>query len=227
MNPAFYSKMILGVLVAIALSMSACAKKDGGAVRVAGRGIRGGTAQGNVSQTNTPGTTAAACSNSSMAWGKIFDPYASAQFESQVKGFVSATLDPQSLGSISGNISDKTGIDFSGSFQFDAQGNLIPASSSVLIKIFDSFVGQVYEGQTIVPYVVEFTAASEGVINRTTRQFTVKFRDAYGEIVFQGQYNNQNVEGTVTYRNTAAVTGYQASSGTLGSFRAYTCALIK
>jgi len=219
MSQAFFKKTILGALVAIALSMSACAKKDGSAVRVAGRGTGTGVTQSNVA-TST-------CANASMAWGKIFDANASPQFESQVKGFVSATLDPQSLGSISGNINDKTGIDFTGAFQFDAQGKLVPGSSSVLIKIFDSFVGQVYEGQTIVPYVVEFTSASEGMINRTTRQFTVKFKDTYGEIVFQGQYNSQNVEGIVTYRNSTAVSGYQASQGTLGSFRAYTCALIK
>lgn len=219
MGQAFFNKMILGVLVALALSMSACGKKDSSAVRMAGRGTSVGVSQGNVI---TP-----ACSSTSMAWGKIFDENSSPQFESQVKSFVSATLDPQSLGAISGNINDKTGIDFTGAFVFDSQGKLVLESSRVLIKIFDSLVGQVSEGQAIVPYEVEFTAASEGSIDRTTRQFNVKFRDAYGEILFQGTYNNQDVYGVVTYRNSTAVSGYQASQGTLGSFRAHTCALIK
>ncbi|WP_413613416.1 hypothetical protein [Bdellovibrio sp. HCB-110] len=220
MTKSFFNKSMMGVLVVLALSLSACAKKDSSAVRVAGRGASTGVTQGG---TTTPNT----CSNTNMSWGKIYDPSSSPQFEAQVKGFVSATLDPQSLGTISGNINDKTGIDFSGSFQFDAQGRLIPASSTVVIKIFDSFVGQVYNGQTVVPYVVEFSQASEGIIDRTTRQIQVKFKDSYGEIVFQGQYDNNTVQGTVHYQNYTAVSGYQPSGGTLGAFRAYTCALIK
>lgn len=218
MKKSFFKKSIVGVLAFAALSLSACGKKESSAVRVAGRGTNTGQAQ--VAVTNT-------CSNSSMAWGKIFDSYASSQFEAQVKNFVSATLDPQSLGSISGDINDKTGIDFSGSFQFDSQGRLVPGTSNVLIKIFDSFVGQVFNGQKIEPYVVEFTTATEGSIDRTTRQFEVKFKDSYGEIVFQGRYNDQTVEGTVRYANDTAVAGYSPASGALGSFRAYTCALIK
>lgn len=219
MYQSLFGKTLTGVFIAVLLTMSACAKKDNSAVRVAGRGTGTGVTQNN--------TTMNSCSNASMVWGKIFDTYGGNQFESQVKGFVSATLDPQSLGSISGDINAPTGIDFNGSFQFDAQGKLVPSSSSASIKIVDSFVGQVYEGQVIAPYVVEFTSAQEGTINRTTRQFTVKFKDNYGEIVFQGQYNNQTAEGTVTYTNYSAVSGYQPSSGALGSFRSYTCALIK
>lgn len=218
MNQSFFNKSVMGILVLMALSLSACGKKDdGSAVRVAGRG-------------NTVATNSVVpnnCGNTAMNWGKIYDPDASAQFENQVKSFVSATLDPQSLGTISGNINDKTGIDFRGTFQFDSQGKLVTTASSVTIKIFDSYVNQVYNGQTIQPYVVEFTAAAEGMINRTTRQFQVRFKDSYGEIVFQGQVNNSTVEGTVYYQNYTAVAGYQATSGTLGSFKAYTCSLIK
>lgn len=220
MKTSFFNKSMMGVLVALALSLSACGKKDSSAVRVAGRGTPTGVSQ-------SGGTTPNTCGNANMTWGKIYDPYASSAFESQVKGFVSATLDPQSLGTISGNINDKTGIDFSGSFQFDTAGKLIPASSTVVIKIFDSFVGQVYNGQTIVPYVVEFKQASEGMIDRNTRQIQVRFKDSYGEIIFQGQYDNTTVQGTVQYQNYTAVNGYQPAAGILGSFRAYTCALIK
>ncbi|WII70910.1 hypothetical protein QJS83_10600 [Bdellovibrio sp. 22V] len=218
MKNTFLTKSLMGVLVLAALSLSACAKKDGSTARYAGRGT--GVTQGGVQ-------TPSSCGNANMDWGKIFDPYASPQFESQVKGFVSATLDPQSLGTISGNINDRTGIDFKGSFQFDSAGRLVTGSSSIHIKIVDSYVGQVYNGQTVAPYIVEFNAASEGMINRTTRQFQVKFKDSYGEIILQGAYNNQEASGTVYYQNYTAVNGYQASSGTLGSFRAYACALIK
>lgn len=221
MNSTILKKSVTGVFLLFALSMSACAKKDGSSgVRIAGRGTGTGVTQNNVAANNT-------CTNANMTMGKIFDPMASPQFEQQVKGFVSATLDPQGLGSISGNINDKTGIDFTGTFKFDAQGNLVKESSSLLIKIFDSYVGQVYEGQTISAYVVEFVAGTEGNINRTTRQFTVKFKDTYGEITLQGRYDNQTVEGQVTYQNYVSAVGGQPAQGTLGTFRAYTCALIK
>ena len=220
MNKTFFTKTLMCVSVLASLMMTACAQSDSSAVRVAGRNTTTGTAQNNVALNST-------CSNASMNWGKIFDVNSSPQFEAQVKNFVSATLDPQSLGSISGNINDKTGIDFSGTFKFDGQGNLVPGSSSLLIKIFDSFVGQVHEGQTVTPYMIEFTAATEGRIDRNTRQFQIKFRDNYGDITFNGSYNNQIVEGTVAYKNATAVNGYQPTQGTLGNFRAYSCALIK
>lgn len=219
MATSFFNKTVVGALMIFSLSLVACGKKDGGAVRVAGRGA--------ATTGVAPVPTATTCSNANMNWGKIFDPNASPQFEAQVKGFVSATLDPQSMGSISGNINDKTGVDFSGSFQFDTQGRIVTQSSNLTIKIFDSYVGQVYNGQTIVPYEVKFSQAVEGQMDRTTRQIQVKFKDQFGEVVFQGRVVDSIVEGTVYYQNTTAVNGYQVASGTLGSFRAYSCALIK
>lgn len=220
MKNSFFTKSMIGILLLAALSLSGCAKNNSSDVRVAGRNpVPQGPAQTSQNQTN--------CSNPTMVWGKIFDPYASTQFEYQVKSFVSATLDPQALGTISGNIYDRTGIDFQGSFQFDAQGNLIPTSSTVLIKIVDSFVKDGYEGQTFQPYIVEFKAADSGIIDRNTRQFEVHFKDNYGDIVFQGMYNDQIAEGTVSFVNYTAVTGYEPASGTLGAFRSYTCGLIK
>jgi hypothetical protein len=220
MNKNLFNQIMLGGIILASLTMTACGQKDDSAVRTAGRTTGAGVTQNNVLLNST-------CANPSMNWGKIFDPVASSQFESQVKGFVSATLDPQNLGSISGNINDKTGIDFAGTFKFDAQGQLVPGSSSVVIKIFDSFVGQVYEGKTIEPYIIEFASATEGRLDRNTRQMSIKFKDNYGEIVFTGQYNASTVEGTVQFVNTTAVAGLQPARGTLGSFRAYTCALIK
>ncbi|MGZ3770127.1 MAG: hypothetical protein ACXVCP_17965 [Bdellovibrio sp.] len=215
----FFNKSVTGTLMLVALLSAGCAKNQSNDVRVAGR--NGIAAQGALNGVPTT------CTSDTQSWGKIFDPYASSQFEYQVKNFVSATLDPQSLGTISGNIYDSTGIDFQGSFKFDAQGNLVKESSTVLIKIVDSFVKQVFEGQVVQPYVVEFKAADYGMINRNTRQFEVRFRDSYGDIVFKGNYNDQLAEGTVTYANNTAVDGYSPASGTLGNFRAYTCSLIK
>lgn len=220
MTNSFFKNKMLGVLLLAVLSLSACAKKDGSAIRVAGRGA----ATGGVSQGGTTTAPNGSCNTSTA--GKIFDPYAASTFEQQVKSFVSATLDPQNLGSISGNIYDKTGIDLFATFRFDSTGNIVADSSNVTIKIFDSYAKQVYNGQVIEPYVVQFNAASEGMIDRNTRQFQVKFRDGYGEIIFQGSYDNSIAQGTVYYQNYTAVSGYSPASGTLGSFRLYSCSLI-
>lgn len=218
-------KIILALLVGATLGLSACAKKEGGAVRVAGR------QQGLTGPQVTPQGGTHQCTSAQTTTGKIFDAAGnSALFENQVKSFVSATMDPQQFGSISGVISDRTGVDMVGTFTFDSAGQLVTGQSAVLIKIFDSLVGQVYNGETIPPYTIQFSTAASGSIDRATKQFAVKFADSYGEIVFQGRFDNSSVngitEGTVSYTNYTAVSGFSPASGTLGSFRAYTCALI-
>lgn len=206
-------------LVALSFSMFACAKKNDSSVRLAR-----GSAVG-VSQNNTNGVST--CSNTSMDWGRIYDLNGAAQFEAQVKGFVSATLDPQSFGAISGDINASTGIDFKGSFKFDAQGALESTSSSVEIKIIDSYVNLIFDGEVVEPYVVQFTQAQSGRLDRATGKFTVTFQDSFGAIVFQGVVADQMAEGTVTYQNTKAVAGSTIASGNLGQFKSYACALIK
>lgn len=218
MKTSIFSKYTVAAALIAAVVMSGCAKKNTSSVRTAGRGVPEGAQQ---LMNNNNGTS---CTQSQM--GKIFDPNASPQFESQVKGFVSATLDPRNLGTISGDINAKTGIDFNGNFQFDPQGNLIPASSTVYIKIVDSYVYEKPNGQSPPPYVVEFSSATAGRIDRNTGQFEVIFEDNYGAIIFSGQYSPQMVQGTVSYQNHTAVQGYEKASGLLGSFRAYSC-LIK
>lgn len=224
MKKSFFDKSVLTVLASAALLMSACAKKDDSAVRTAERTAVTAAAQ----STNT----ANHCAEKSANWGKIFDPANNSnQFEEQVKGFVSATLDPINLGTISGDITAKTGVDFCGWFQFDSAGNLVSTSSAVIIKIVDSVAVQGINGQAVPPYNVIFSAGTSGTVNHTTRQIDVVFKDNYGEIRFQGQYGANGdmnlVEGSVYYTNTVAVSGYAVSSGRLGTFRAYKSSLIK
>ena len=224
MKTSFFNKSVMTVLALAALFMSACAKKDDSSVRTADRSAVAAAAQ----STNTTNH----CADKSANWGKIFDAANnSAQFEGQVKGFVSATLDPDNLGTISGDINAKTGVDFCGWFQFDSAGNLVPSSSAVIIKVVDSYANQVINGQTVQPYNVTFSAGTSGTVNHTTRQMDVVFKDNYGELRFQGQYGANGdmnlIEGTVYYTNTVAVSGYAVSSGPLGKFRAYRSSLIK
>lgn len=223
MNNAIFSKIGLLILVISTSGLVACSQGDRSTARTASTG--GNSSAGNGSGTVGGGSTNT-CPNTSTV-GKIYDPQASANFEAQVKAFVSATLNPSSLGSVSGDINATTGIDFTAAFSFDSSGNLNVANTSVNIKIYDSYVGTVYNGQTITPYSVNFSTAAAGNINRTTGQFQVRFSDAYGDIVFQGTKGASLAEGTVTFQNKTAVSGYSAASGTLGSFKIYNCVLFK
>ncbi|KYG64065.1 hypothetical protein AZI86_14775 [Bdellovibrio bacteriovorus] len=216
MKTSFLSKSVMGVLVLAALTLSACAKKDDSA---SGRVVtRGGS--GIVTQ-NTCGNAAQA-----QAVGKIFDSQSyGSRFEEQVKAFVSATLDPEALGTISGNINDATGIDFTASFPFDSNNQLIAAQASISIKIFDSYAKTTYNGQVVPPYEVAFSQAKSGTINRNTRQINVVFEDEFGSITLTGTYDGSMVNGKVSFNNYKALKG-SPQSGQLGDFRIYQCAMI-
>lgn len=220
MKKSFFSKSVMTVLALAALTLSACAKKDDSVVRVAER---------TTNVTAQDANSAGHCANKSVNWGKIFDPNASVQFESQVKGFVSATMDPELLGSISGDINGKTGVDFCGIFKFDSVGNLVPSASAVNIKIFDSYAVDTTLSPQVPPYTVSFSKGMQGYVNHTVRQVDVTFQDDYGVIRFKGEFNDQYVQGLVYYQNKTAVSGFSPSNGeqVLGTFRVLKNSLIK
>ncbi|MFS4459781.1 hypothetical protein [Bdellovibrio sp. HCB2-146] len=219
MNKAIFSKLAVLILVISTSGLVACSQGDRSMSRTASSGNQN-TGSGN---NGTVGGGSNTCPSTSTV-GKI---YGGANFEAQVKAFVSATLNPSALGTVSGDINASTGIDFTASFAFDSAGNLNVANSSVNMKIYDSYVGTVYNGQTITPYSVNFSTAAAGNLNRSTGQFQVRFSDAYGDIVFQGTKGSSLTEGTVTFQNKTAVSGYSPASGTLGSFKIYSCVLFK
>jgi hypothetical protein len=222
MNKSIFSKISLLILVLSSTGLVACSQDNFSTVRTASNG---GSSGGNGS---AGGAFPTSCSSTTV--GKIYDPAggSSTSFESQVKSFVSATLNPTLLGSVSGDINASTGIDLKGSWSFDTSGNLVTKGAAVSIEIFVSYVGTTdSSGQAILPYTIDFSSAASGTLNRTTGQFTVVFRDSYGSITFTGTKGSTYSEGTVTFANSTAVSGYSASSGTLGSFKINNCALIK
>lgn len=211
-NSFFKNKAIL-VLAAVALTMSACAKKSTSAVRVAGRS--------NVSASDIQNGN---CSTSSA--GKVYDSANPTSFEARVKAFVSATMDSNLLGSIEGAIDAKTGIDLFPTFKFDSSGNVDLAGSNFTMKIFDSYAKTYYQGTYIEPYTIQFFQASSGSINRAARTFTITFKDEFGDITFTGNYGSQVVSGTVSFNNYTSATGGQTARGTLGQFSIHSCSLI-
>lgn len=152
MNNAIFSKLAVLILVISTSGLVACSQGDRSMSRTASTGNQN-TGSGN---NGTVGGGSNTCPSTSTV-GKIYDPAggSSANFEAQVKAFVSATLNPSALGTVSGDINASTGIDFTASFSFDSSGNLNVANSSVNMKIYDSYVGTVYNGETITPYSVD------------------------------------------------------------------------
>lgn len=219
MNTSILKKASIGLLLFVALGLSACAKKEGSATRVAGR------SNGAAPIPSTPNT----CTGQQTNVGKIYGT--SYSFENDVKGFVSATLSPDQLGQIGYDINSPTGIDFYGSFQFDSNGQLVPQNTTVRIRIFDSYaVSQNGQPAMVAPYEIVVNQAFSGSIQRSgsMSSFNVTFKDEYGEFTFRGNVNQNGIaSGTVSYRNYVAVPGYSPASGTLGQFTAYGCALIK
>jgi hypothetical protein len=217
----FFKKLSVLILVLSSSGLVACSQDNFSTVRTASNG---GVDGGNGS---AGGGFPTSCSSTTV--GKIYDPAggATTNFESQVKAFVSATLNPTLLGTVSGDINASTGIDLKGSWNFDAAGALVTTGAAVSIEIFDSYVGTVSGGETILPYTIDFGSAASGSLNRTTGKFTVVFRDKYGSITFDGTKGSTYSEGTVTFANSTAVSGYSPASGTLGSFKINNCALIK
>lgn len=213
MNSSFFKNKTLILLAAFALTMSACAKKDTSSVRVAGRANVTGSSINNGN-----------CSTTSA--GKIYDSYGSTSFESRVKSFVSATMDPNAIGTVDANLNSNMGVFLYASFKYDSSGNIDISNSGFTMKIYDSYVNQYYNGQVIQPYSIQFTNASSGAINRSAKTFTATFKDTYGDITFSGSYGSGNIiSGTVSYNNYTSVSGSSVSSGTLGQFSIYSCSL--
>lgn len=213
MNTSILKKTGMGLLLFVALGLSACAKKEGSATRVAGR------SNGAAPIPNTPST----CSNGQVSVGNIYGT--NFNFENDVKAFASATLSPDQLGQIGYQLGSPTGVDFYGTFQFDSNGQIVAQNSNLKIEIIDSYAVSKLVGR----YVIEMNQASTGSIQRESSMspFSATFKDEFGEITFNGSIQNGLATGTVTYRNYVAVSGYTPAAGTLGQFTMYACALIK
>lgn len=218
MKQTILSKMILGALLAGSLGMTACAKKDGSSVRVAGRG--GVVSSGNGGAP-TPGNTAT-CSNGQAGTGTL-----QADSVEAVKGLVSATISPQSFGNI-------CRVNFSASLKFDSAGAIVGSGSTILLQIVDDWVGQkTNDGKVIQAYEIQFSNANSGVLNRSTGTVQAVFSDSYGSFLISGQVSGSTVNGKVYFNNKVAVDGYSPMPGNntdwvpLGSFSSPTATMIK
>jgi hypothetical protein len=214
MKKSFLKQTLMGSLLVGLLALTACGKKDNGSgVRVAGR------------SSSVTAQVTSTCSTGQSAVGRIWDNStpSTSNFEVQVKNFVSATIDPTTLGSIQGYSNSSTGVNFTAKFQFDSNNQIIPASSSLNMIIYDQ---KVYDSPGTLPYSIQFSQAYSGSIDRNAGTVVVTFQDSYGSITFSGRYDGRILSGYVTYQNFTAVAGYSAASGTLGVFSIYQCGVF-
>jgi hypothetical protein len=197
---------ILGSVVVLSLTLTACGKK-------------------NKTNNLTNGRTGitAACTAGSGNIGVIYGAGLGSNFRDQVAGFLSRSMNPEEVGLIDGAPGADTGIDFQGNLKYNEQGQLIRDQSSLSIAVIDSY--QV-EGQAAIPAINFSQNGTGGTIDTAGRTFSATFQDAGGSITLSGQYDEQFASGTVQYQNATAYSGFSNQSGTLGTFKISRCALL-
>lgn len=209
-------KKITMILVAMT-ALVACAK---------GNDSRSGRTNNNV---GVSGGTSTTCGTNTQSVGRVYDNDASGtSFEQRVKGLLSALVDPQYFGTISGNANDaQTGVTIEGRLRYDSNGNILLEQSHLKLMVTDSYVGQKdSNGATIQAYPIQFSAASSGNMNLATKTFTLLFKDRYGEVTVTGTVDGSTVRGSISYNNNTSYNNSTPASGLLGAFQIATCAWI-
>ncbi|MBK7963790.1 MAG: hypothetical protein IPK04_22890 [Bdellovibrionales bacterium] len=198
---------LLGSVLGMSLFLTACgerSKKD--------TALRGGQA------------IAGNCVDGTSGVGIIYDGGQGGNFQNQVAGYVSAWMDPASLGTVDGNPgSTTTGIDLRGKLKFTAQGQLIREQSGLEITITDSIKFQGGEGISPANYQQMGTS---GTMNATARTFQATFQDKYGTVTINGQFDASFAWGQIQFQNSQAFAGYSPQSGPLGAFKISKCGLL-
>jgi hypothetical protein len=176
------------------------------------------------------GVVANTCTQSQFPIGTIYDTgtqqislYNSGSYEDRVKAFLSATVNPQEVGQISGAQWDPTGVRFQGTIKLDQNGSVQLAQSKMIIKVYDSLVQS--SGVEAIPVSIE--VASEGRFDLQTGTGYVVFKDSYGEIRLDGRFDAQNFSGTVSYKNYVSFNNSTPAQGQLGQFLIARCAIIQ
>lgn len=211
-----FSKNILMMLILLATA-AACTKSN--------RNSSGRETPGALGPANTTGS----CATPQQALGWVYENNAAGTavpFEQRVKALIAATVDPKYFGTISGQpTGGQNGVTMEGRLRYDAQGTVLLDQTYLKLTIYDSYVGQKdSSGTPVQPYPINFNTAAAGQVNPTTKQFTVRFKDNYGEVTLTGALNNSTAVGTLSYQNYTNFDGSPGASGVLGGFNIPACA---
>lgn len=225
-------KLIL--LTMVALPLVACQQdKSNSRTSVRSRTTRGDSAISTLGQnpgiprlnTNSggPGSPSAG-----RVWGSIYG-MAGVDFQQSVQNFVSSTMDPNLLGTVSSNYNDSTGIRFWGyvetqTGQFNPTGGnnvaVTSANSALRVVIWDSYAGSVdANGQIIPEYPVYMQGTAGGTIQGNRADIT--FTDGFGYIYVYGTFDASYFQGYVWYDNNGGAANH------LGAFYIPTCSFFR
>ncbi len=241
-------KPVYKLLTVLLLSLTAfgCGSKDKRQEIRHGRTARAGdqAVQASPTQPTQPGQVAQPGQGGGTGLYGIITGWPQALFDEAVKGLVSATLDPNELGFVSGEANQGTGIVFKGKIELQGgplsasaagQRAVLPQSSHMHISIWDSFAGQTYQderGQTqyVPEYPINFSSAQSGWVNGRRAQLV--FADQYGSIQFDGQFIGGTeicdsvFEGEVSFFNNTHVLNETPAAWVLGEFFIYAADLF-
>lgn len=219
------AKMLKNTLMMLLVlsSLVACAKKEGG------RAARTSGANTGVGASPFGGATGN-CAPNGQSVGRVYDDGTASgySFEQRVKGLISALVNPEYFGAISGDPNaGANGVTIEGHLSYDANGNVLLDQTHLMLLVYDSYVGQKdSDGKLVEAYPIKFPKAAAGSVNLQTKAFTVQFKDSYGEMTVTGSLQSNLVTGHLTYQNSTSFDGGAPSAGALGAFTIPTCAWI-
>lgn len=219
-------KVTLTIAALTLLTIAACSPKKQGVRSTLNRSAI------SVGIVNNSNINSNFCQQGVSPIGTIYDQgntqtslYTSGSFEERVKGLLSVTVNPEEVGQISSAATDTTGVRFQGAIKVDANGNVNLQQSSMLIKVYDSYVLQYPEQFQAIE--VAFATATAGQFNMQNGQGYILFRDQYGEVRFDGTMDAQYFSGTVSYKNYSHISGSAPAQGQLGQFYVARCGIFK
>lgn len=208
-------KSMLTVLV-LGLVLTGCGQDKKRESVSGGRGVRTTGDTSGITGVNTAGASA---NYAKGLWGEVVRPtdFSQEKFQERVSGFVSATMDPENLGTVSGSSGDKTGIRFSG-LVIVKGGNIDQSASKVHIAVWDSYAGTTIEGKTVPEYPLDFNRITKFKVSGT--KYEIVFEDEYGYVGFYGDKVGDKFTGNFTYRNHKMYDGSDADTQefVLGTF---------
>ena len=218
----FSMKRMAAVFVA-ALALSGCQKASDN-VGIQTRGDANPRALGQ------PGGTTP--TNGLTYTGKVTaDPTYQDLFNTLVRYFMAASLNPDYVGYVSATASNNTGvfvggrIDLAGGQPLKATNGTIQVASSseLIVGVFDHWDKQTNLAPLPPAY---FKGGASGTINGNSAD--IIFQDAYGTVELKGTFDSTNFTGTFSFDTQQLYDGSgQGHAGDLGTFKIPTCQFFR
>ena len=206
-------------VVAIAVAMVGC-QKASDSTRVGAEGPRAGGA--------TTGTIPAGLTLNGVVWR---NPSEQSAFQNAVYDFMEAQINPDSVGYVSSQGADQTGVFVAGRVeltsgqplmvnQLSGLQNILP-TSEILVAVYDKFANQTNLPALPVTYLRKANGYLQG------NQVFIDFSDDYGHIRLDGVINGQTMVLHFNFQTTRTYDGKSGSSGKLGDLYVPTCQFFR